>query len=102
MNIASYKKMKDGSWGISVRGSKPRRGSPVTVTTKAGKTKIESVVWVLWSSDSGDLHLCTIEQRSAASTARRDGRCEDCEFNEDAGDMQGCARHRGNPYGSSW
>jgi len=28
---------------------------------------------------------------------RESGVCEACEFNQDAGDMRGCPKHRGNP-----
>jgi hypothetical protein len=44
-------------------------------------------------------------RRQRSSRRRRGGRrgydsdygCAACEYNEDAGDMQGCPRHRGNP-----
>jgi len=47
--MATYMKLKNGDWGIRVEGP-VQIGQQVTVTTKAGMTKTETVAAVLWSS----------------------------------------------------
>jgi hypothetical protein len=61
---ASYSKLADGSWGIRVVGT-PAPGSTVTVTTKAGQDKAETVVAVLSTTDG--VSLCSVAPRAKAA-----------------------------------
>lgn len=71
----TYTKLKNGQWGVRVDGT-ATKGSSVTVTTKSGKTKTETILAVLWSGNdrtSGKaVALCAIQQNSngARSYAR--------------------------------
>ena len=65
--MATYMKLKNGDWGIRVEGP-VQIGQQVTVTTKAGMTKTETVAAVLWSS--GGVSLCSIQAKPQASGPR--------------------------------
>lgn len=80
---ATYTKLKDGSWGL--RGAGLTAGARVTVTTKAGVTKTETVGRVLWTGNG--ISIATIA--AAARTSRRnysrrneDDECELCGKNK--------------------
>lgn len=79
---ATYTKLKTGGWGIRVQGENAvRAGQNVTVTTKAGKIKEETVRKVLWTGNG--ITLCAVEPRDRhGDIIRTDdhGRptCEDC------------------------
>lgn len=64
--MATYQKLKSGEWGVRVQGT-ARAGDAISVRTKAGKVKTETVKAVVWSGDG--VTLCSIEQaeRSASS-----------------------------------
>lgn len=87
----SYTKLKSGAWGVRVQGTKPDAGSSVTVRTKAGAEKTETIIEVLWSGadkTSGEtVSLCSIAQRARPSNGNGNGggnsygrryECEDC------------------------
>jgi len=99
---ATYTKLRTGDWGVRIEGT-AAVGSAVTVTRRDGQTKTETISRVVWSG--GGVTLCAVEPtaRPATQYARsggyrsREHHCEACEWNQDAGDMNGCPRHRGNP-----
>lgn len=68
----TYTKLKSGEWGVRVEG-KAAPGESVSVKTKAGKTKSETVLSVLWTGtdrQSGrPVSLCAIKQRAPQSRA---------------------------------
>ena len=95
----TYTKLRSGDWGVKADGT-VKSGDSVSVTKKSGETKRETVAKVLWTD--GKTSLCAIGSANSASATRghrgyESGVCPDCEFNQDAGDMRGCPRHRGNP-----
>lgn len=60
---ASYKKLRDGSWGIRTVGYIPDEGDRVEVTTKSGEVKNEEVSKLIWSGkqdDDQDTAICEI------------------------------------------
>lgn len=57
--MASYAKLRDGSWGIRVQGA-AAPGETITVTKRSGETKQETVARVLWSGNG--VSLCSIER----------------------------------------
>ncbi len=61
--MATYSKLRNGSWGVRVEGS-VSPGQSVTVTTKAGKTKTETVGKVIWQGSG--VSLCSIEERGSS------------------------------------
>lgn len=79
---ATYKQLRDGSWGVSVVGRVVGIGDQITVTKKSGETKIETINAILWSE--GDKAICAIAQRRASQgySRRRGGsaryECEEC------------------------
>lgn len=58
--MATYTKLKSGAWGVRVAGA-TSSGSVVSVTTKSGKTKSETVAKVLWSGNG--VSICAIVPR---------------------------------------
>ena len=67
--MATYMKLKDGSWGVKVQGS-IEAGRCVTVTKKSGE---------IWSGDG--ISTCAIDSSiRSTSTARSNGRhvCAEC------------------------
>lgn len=75
---ASYTKLRDGSWGIRVDGA-VTNGQSVTVHTKAGATKTETVRAVLWSGNG--VSICAIQQSerpAGKSRGRRGGTRTGC------------------------
>ena len=100
--MATYSKLRDGTWGIKVEGE-AHQGCAYSVTTKAGATKHETVQKVLWTgADTRTrkiVSLCTIvhfeggtsEGHSHQSRRRSSsgGRCRDC-----GGPIQDAPEHR--------
>lgn len=62
MATATYTKLKSGSWGIRVAGT-AKKGDRVSVATKAGVTKTETVTAVVWSGN--DITICAIDAPKA-------------------------------------
>lgn len=54
---ATFAKLRDGSWGLRVKGQ-VSSGQSVTVTKKSGGSEVKTVGRVLWSGDG--VSLCTI------------------------------------------
>lgn len=93
---SSYTKLRDGSWGVRVSSDVAvTPGSQIYVTTKAGATKVETIVRVLWSGNG--VSICTIigqRAKPTATYARREGSpgcmacrragtwCASCAFDE--------------------
>lgn len=62
---ASYKKLRDGGWGIRTSGGVPDVGDTVEVVTKSGEAKQEEVSRIVWSGkndDGNDASICEIVQ----------------------------------------
>lgn len=57
MVTATPAKLKDGSWGVRVSAKDAKRGHPVKVTTKSGKSWYVEIAWVIW--ENGDIALCS-------------------------------------------
>ncbi len=104
---ASPAKLKSGAWGARVRGT-ASVGDIVTITTAAGKSWRAKITRIAWTGDGITLaETASMDRAPSASAAPRStsryggrsdsGSCQACEWNEDSGDMNGCARHRGNP-----
>lgn len=65
-STATYTKLRDGSWGIRVPGTVvPRLGSAVTVETRAGARKAETVYRIVVQYD--DAIICAIQPSTPAS-----------------------------------
>lgn len=104
---ATYTKLRDG-WGIRVAGGLPKAGESISVRTKSGKEKIETVQKVIWTgpdkyNPTQTIALCAIRQGVSQSGGsdvyeRRDGTrgvrgcsacrnlgdiCPRCRFDED-------------------
>lgn len=62
---ATYTKLRSGAWGVRIEGPAPAEGTTITVTTKAGAVKTETIERVLWSGNG--IALCAIVARSAPS-----------------------------------
>lgn len=66
--MTTYTKLRNGSWGIRAEG-RLQPGGTVTVTTKAGVSKTETVGKVIWTD--GKITLASVRQ--SGSTAPRSG-----------------------------
>jgi hypothetical protein len=80
--MATYTKLRDGSWGIRATEA-VTAGQSVTVTKKSGESKTELVRNVLWSGNG--VWLCAIETARPAYQTRGRRRssggryeCEEC------------------------
>lgn len=80
--MATYAKLKDGSWGL--KGSNLVEGASVTVTKKSGETKSERVGKVLFRGADGTC-FARIEGASRGGSSRPSsgrrfggGRCRGC------------------------
>lgn len=84
--MATYTKLRDGSWGVRVVGTPPIAGSVVSVTTKAGKVKQETISRVVWSGkdDSGStVSLCSVGQSArSGGTPRNASRTRGAQYCE--------------------
>ena len=58
---ASYTKLRSGNWGIRINGA-AQAGDRVTVTTKAGATKSETIARVIWAGNG--VAICAIIDRA--------------------------------------
>jgi len=67
---ATYTRLRDGSWGLRVQSSGKPSGN-ITVTTKAGKTKTETIDRVLWSGDC--VHLCSVVESTECAECGKPG-----------------------------
>lgn len=63
--LAGYAKLADGSWGVRVPGA-VEAGATVTVETKAGARKTETILAVLSTDERGS--LCSVAQRPRRSS----------------------------------
>ena len=66
---ATYTKLRDGSWGVRVIGAAVTAGQSLTVNTKAGEAKGETIDRVLWSGDGAS--ICSV-------VARKRHSCSEC------------------------
>ena len=61
---ATWTKLRSGDFGIRIIGMKPTPGFSLSVTSKAGKTKLVTVAEVIWSgkdrTTGSQVHLCAI------------------------------------------
>lgn len=74
--MATYAKLKDGSWGVKVEGA-AIVGQSIIVTKKSGETKSEKVSRILWTD--GKTTLCAITQSANGhSSGSRPGKCSEC------------------------
>lgn len=62
--MASYTKLRDGSWGVRVEDA-VAAGQIVEVTTKAGAKKTETIGRVIWSGNGVSICPVTATGRSA-------------------------------------
>lgn len=104
----TYRKTKTGEWVAFGRATDITPGITVNVTKRSGETKAEQIQ-AIGRPFLVDGHLMvygyltpTTRQPSRQATAptRRysnNHSCEHCQYVEDAGDGNGCPRHRGNP-----
>ncbi len=56
---ATFKKLKDGNWGLRVTGGVPAEGQAVVVSKSDGSRPTKIVAKVLWKGDDGTC-LCSI------------------------------------------
>jgi len=99
---ATFTKLQNGTWGVRADGI-VEIGSVVQVRTRAGEVKSVTITQVVWTG--GGVTIAAIaddraprqSSRGSYSGGRRERHCAECEWNQDAGDMNGCPRHRGNP-----
>lgn len=61
--VASYAKLQDGSWGVRVPGA-VAAGATITVETKSGSRKQETILAVLSTDERGS--VCSIKPRERA------------------------------------
>ena len=77
--MATWQKLKDGSWGVRVAGS-AKAGESVRVTKKSGESQEVVISRVVWSGDG--VTLCSVGQASSTgtsrSTSRHRGGCKGC------------------------
>lgn len=73
MAMATWTKLRDGSWGLRVDGPVVA-GQPVTARKKSGAITIETVARVLWAGNG--VSLCAITTTSAPrKSCVSDGNC---------------------------
>jgi hypothetical protein len=105
----TYRKTQQGEWVAYGPAAAMRKGA-VTVSKRDGSIKTEQVERLGKTFTVGGVPMCygylakTAPVRSAGRGegscrhARYESRsCDDCQWVEDAGDANGCSRHRGNP-----
>jgi len=74
MATATYKKLRDGSWGIRTT-TKPAEHAGLHVTKKSGEQKWETVEKILWTD--GSVWLCTITQSQSQHRSYRSSSYDD-------------------------
>ncbi|MGH3300381.1 MAG: hypothetical protein ACRDOK_01660 [Streptosporangiaceae bacterium] len=113
----TYRKTSNGEWvaygPADILAGCARRGDRVGVTRRDGTEKLETIDHVGKTFTAGGLamaygYLARSTRRDSSAGggfgygspryAREQRSCDDCESNQDAGDMNGCPRHRGNPH----
>ena len=52
----TYRKLNDGTWGATVAQAEKKSGDVVTLTTKAGKLKSETLGDLVESTDNGSVY----------------------------------------------
>lgn len=85
---ATYSKLRDGSWGVRVTGTRPAEGAEIEVTKKDGTTNKAKVGKVLFSGDG--FHLCSVAGGTSVTAGgrrksrldREDERCDLCGANK--------------------
>lgn len=109
---AKFKKLTNGEWRVVIGEKIDVDGGNDTVTVLMRDGTSKQVKLTRNFSKEGDLYLYipVVDKRSVPTTTRKPykqdryeskyvrGVCDECVFNEDAGDGRGCARHRGNPH----
>ena len=72
---SSYTRLRDGSWGVKVPSADVAPGDRVTVETKDGVLREETIARVLWASDDDGLSICALRpQREQRRPDRRPDR----------------------------
>jgi hypothetical protein len=66
--MATYTKLRDGSWGI--KGQGVQEGQTVLVTKRSGENVHERVGKILWQGSDGTV-IATLASGASVSTARR-------------------------------
>jgi hypothetical protein len=95
----TYRKTKTGEWVAYGPASALRVGA-VTVSKRSGETKVETVARLgkPFPVDGTAMVYGYLEAPRRTQRGRYESRsCEECQWVEDAGDCNGCSRHRGNP-----
>lgn len=69
---ASYTKLKSGDWGVRVTGT-ARVGDRVTVITRAGERKEETIEKVIWTGNGVSLCSVVSKKKTASAPAGRVG-----------------------------
>lgn len=82
--MATYTKLRDGSWGVRVEGSVPKAGTTVTVSKKDGSSKTETLARLVWSGNGISLWATAAPKTPQAGRRRPVGDCDDF--------CQGCPR----------
>ncbi len=65
----TYTKLRNGSWGVRVEGY-CRTGLVVTVTTKGGKKKHETIDKIFWSGNG--LSICSIVKKEQPAPVQQE------------------------------
>lgn len=79
--MATFAKLKDGSWGVRVPGAAPKIGDVLTVTKRDGSTSKETVAAVLWSGPDNDgqtVSLCSIKEKPRGRHGNGGDTCAEC------------------------
>lgn len=65
---ASFSKLRDGAWGVKVKGLVPDPGDEIEVTKKDGTKQPVTIARVLWHE--GRDALCSVEESRKRSPGR--------------------------------
>lgn len=87
-----YCKLRSGDWGVRVPG-KPKPGQTISVQTKGGKVKTETIESVIWTGNG--VSLCSIVPRERKQRGGTGGGrfCSACGHDADmCADMDCCCR----------
>ena len=71
--MTTFKKLKNGDWGIRVEDEAPEPGASLTVRKRDGSTSTVTVDKVLWRGQENDkdIALCSIKRDEQRSEGRR-------------------------------
>jgi hypothetical protein len=72
---ATFKKLRDGSWGLLVNSGRVRPGDKVLAITKAGKRSYKFVGKIVWSGNG--VAITTINKAGAQRNPTRSGKATD-------------------------